>query len=70
VQKAVSLVSSLTIGSIAAVAPLMVFFMQMIEGRVDYSRMTSLGLSVYFFGAMLAALGSARAVAHQPEAFK
>lgn len=70
VQKAVSLTSSLTIGSVAAMAPLIVFLMQTIEGRVDYSHATSLGLSVYFLGAMIAALGSVRAVATQREAVK
>ena len=68
VQKAVSLTSSLTIGSVAAVAPLIVFLMQRLEGRVDYSNATSLGLSVYFLGAVIAALGSARSVTRRPEA--
>jgi drug/metabolite transporter (DMT)-like permease len=61
VQKAVSLTSSLTIGSVAAVAPLIVFGLQVLEGRVDYSNSTSLGLAVYFIGAVIAAMGSAHA---------
>ncbi len=66
VQKAVSLTTSLTIGSVAAVAPLIVFFLQQVEGRVDYSDATSLGLAVYFTGAVVAAFGGARAASRQP----
>lgn len=66
VQKAVSLTTPLTIASIAATAPLIVFLLQMIEGRVDYSNATSAGLAVYFVGAIVTALGSARATAGDP----
>lgn len=66
VQKAVSLTTPLTIASIAATAPLIVFLLQMVEGRVDYSNATSAGLVVYFIGAIVTALGSARASARQP----
>jgi len=65
VQKAVSLSSTLTIGSAAAVTPLVVFLLQMVEGRVDYSRATLAGLAIYFAGAMLAAMGSVRAAASE-----
>lgn len=61
VQKAISLTTSLTISSVAAVAPLIVFGLQVLEGRVDYSNSTSLGLAVYFIGAIIAAVGSAHA---------
>lgn len=61
VQKAVSLTTTLTIGAVAAVGPLLVFLMQMVEGRVAYSDATSVGLAVYFAGAVLAAFGSVRA---------
>ena len=57
VQKAVSL----TISSVAAIAPLIVFGLQVLEGRVDYSNSTSVGLAVYFMGAIIAAVGSAHA---------
>lgn len=67
VQKAVSLVSSLTIGSIAAVSPLIVFLMQIVEDRVAYSDATSLGLAIYFLGAIIAAIGSAKAVTRNPQ---
>jgi hypothetical protein len=61
VQKAVSLTTSLTISSVAAIAPLIVFGLQVLEGRVDYSNSTSVGLAVYFMGAIIAAVGSAHA---------
>jgi drug/metabolite transporter (DMT)-like permease len=60
VQKAVSLSSSLTLGTAAAMTPVLVFFMQMVEGRVDYSGATALGLAVYIAGALTAAAGRAR----------
>jgi drug/metabolite transporter (DMT)-like permease len=62
VQKAVSLSSSLTLGTAAAMTPVLVFLMQMVEGRVDYSRATALGLAVYIAGALAAAAGRARTV--------
>lgn len=62
VQKAVSLTSTLTIGLFAAAAPLLVFLLQLIEDRVDYAPATLFGLSVYFAGALLTAVGSVRAV--------
>jgi hypothetical protein len=65
VQKAVSLSTTLTIGTAAAVTPLVVFLLQMVEGRVEYSRATLVGLAIYFAGAMLAALGNVRAVARE-----
>jgi len=61
VQKAISLTTSLTISSVAAIAPLIVFGLQVLEGRVDYSNSTSVGLAVYFIGAIIAAVGSAHA---------
>ena len=61
VQRAVSLTSALTIATIAATAPLIVFLMQIAEGRVSYSNPTSLGLIIYFAGAVIAASGTARA---------
>ncbi len=61
VQKAVSLVSSLTIGAVTALGPLFVFGFQLFEGRVDYAQATLFGLTIYFLGTMIAAVGSARA---------
>jgi drug/metabolite transporter (DMT)-like permease len=63
VQKAVSLTSTLTIGAFAALGPLLVFLLQMPEGRVDYAPATLAGLLVYFAGALIAAFGSVRAAA-------
>ena len=60
VQKAVSLSSSLTLGTAAALTPVLVFLMQMVEGRVDYSRATAFGLAVYIAGALAAAAGRTR----------
>lgn len=60
VQKAVSLTSTLTIGAFAAIGPLLVFLLQLVEGRVDYAPATLAGLLVYFGGALLAAFGRVR----------
>ena len=68
VQKAVTLVSSLTIGAVTALGPLFVFAFQMIEGRVDYAQSTLVGMSIYFVGAMIAVAGSARAAPQERRA--
>ena len=57
-QKAVSLVSALTISIITALGPFVIFVLQMGEGRVSYSNATLIGLAVYFAGATIAALGA------------
>lgn len=62
VQKAVTLVSPLTIGAVTALGPLFVFGFQVVEGRVAYAQATLLGLGIYFIGAAVAAFGSAQAV--------
>ena len=59
VQKAISLTTSLTIGALAGTAPLIVFALQMIEGRVSTSVYTTVGLSVCFVGSMIGAFGAA-----------
>lgn len=61
VQKAVTLTSALTLGAATALIPLVVLAMQIVEGRVDYSRATAMGLAVYTAGALLAAAGRTRA---------
>jgi drug/metabolite transporter (DMT)-like permease len=66
VQKAVTLVSPLTIGAVTALGPLFVFGFQVVEARVVYAQATLFGLGIYFIGAAVAALGSAQAV--RPEA--
>jgi hypothetical protein len=60
VQKAISLTSPLTIGTFVAVGPLIVFLLQMVEGRVHYSSATLVGLTIYFAGALIAAYSSVR----------
>ena len=60
-QRAVALISTLTISALTALGPFLIFGFQMIEGRVDYAPATLFGLVIYFLGAMLAALGAVRA---------
>ncbi len=59
-QKAISLMSTLTLAAITALGPLFVFLFQIVEGRVDYAPATMTGLMIYFVGAILAAYGGAR----------
>lgn len=59
-QKAISLMSTLTLAAITALGPLFVFLFQVIEGRVAYAPATMTGLAIYFAGAVLAACGGAR----------
>ncbi len=61
VQKAVSLASPLTIGAVAGTAPLIVFVLQMIEGRVETSLFTNLGLLICFAGSIVGSFGAAAA---------
>ncbi len=68
VQRAVALVSTLTIGAITALGPLFVFGLQTIEGRVDYAPATLFGLAIYFAGAAIAAAGSSHAARRGQEA--
>ena len=60
-QRAVALTSTLTIAALTALGPFVIFGLQLIEGRVDGSVPTLVGLGVYFAGAMLAAMGAVRA---------
>lgn len=59
-QKAISLMSTLTLAAITALGPLFVFLFQIVEGRVAYALATTTGLMIYFGGAVLAAYGGAR----------
>lgn len=59
-QKAISLMSTLTLAAITALGPLFVFLFQIVEGRVAYAPATMTGLMIYFGGAVLAAYGGAR----------
>ena len=56
-QKAVSLTSTLTIGTITALGPLFTFVFQIIENRVVYSNATMMGLLIYVAGALVATTG-------------
>lgn len=59
-QKAISLMSTLTLAAITALGPFFVFLFQIVEGRVAYAPATMTGLMIYFAGAVLAAYGGAR----------
>ena len=65
-QKAVSMVSTLTISSLTALGPFVIFALQVIEGRVDYSEATLLGLAVYSLASLLSAVGAVRAATKTP----
>lgn len=65
-QRAVALVSTMTLGAITAAGPFVIFLLQMIEGRVDTSGLTLIGLCVYFAGALLAAYGAVKATLDKP----
>ncbi len=62
VQKAVTLASALTLGAATALIPVVVFLMQIVEGRVAYSNATLAGLLIYIAGALIAAAGRLRAL--------
>lgn len=66
VQKAISLVSSMTLAAIAATAPLLIFLLQMAEGRVAVAPITAAGLFVFFAGSLIGLVGTARAVHRRP----
>lgn len=59
-QKAISLMSTLTLAAITALGPLFVFAFQLVEGRIAYAPATMAGLAFYFAGAVLAAYGGTR----------
>lgn len=59
-QKAMSLISTLTLAAITALGPLFVFLFQLVEGRVDHSPITMTGLLIYFADALLAGCGGAK----------
>lgn len=65
-QRAVSMISTLTISALTALGPIVIFGLQMFEGRVEYSSATLVGLSIYIVGSMLSAGGAVKATAHGP----
>ncbi|MEM7426832.1 MAG: hypothetical protein AAF441_12120 [Pseudomonadota bacterium] len=57
-QKAVTLISALTLSVLTTLGPFAIFGLQILEGRVEYSNATLLGLCIYSAGALLAAWGA------------
>lgn len=57
-QIAVERISTLTLSAITATGPLMIFVLQIFEGRVGISGPTLYGLLVFFAGALVSALGA------------
>jgi drug/metabolite transporter (DMT)-like permease len=60
-QKAISMISTLTISALTALGPFLIFALQLLEGRVDYSSATLTGLGIYFTGSLFAAVGAVKA---------
>ena len=60
-QRAVALVSTLTISVLTALGPFVIFMLQAAEGRVEQSAATLIGLAVFFAGSLAAAFGAVRA---------
>ena len=50
----------MTIAAVTALGPVIVFVLQMVEGRVAYAPATLAGLLIYMSGALVAALGAVR----------
>jgi len=59
-QRAVSMISTLTLSALTALGPFVIFGLQLVEGRIEYRDMTLVGLSVYLAGALIAAIGAVR----------
>ena len=59
-QRAVSMISTLTLSALTALGPFVIFGLQLVEGRIEYRDMTLIGLSVYFAGALFASIGAVR----------
>lgn len=59
-QRAISLISTLSISVLTALGPFLIFSMQLVEGRVEHSTATLIGLGVFFTGSLMAAYGALR----------
>lgn len=57
VQKAVSLMTSQAIGVASAFGPCLVFSLQLVEGRVDFTPWTFFGVCLYCISALLVSIG-------------
>ncbi len=64
-QKAVALLSTLTISTLTALGPFIIFGLQLYEGRVEYAPATLIGLVIYSAGALIAAVGAIKATSHK-----
>ena len=64
-QKAVTLLPTLTISALTALGPFVIFSLQLIEGRIEYSFATMTGLAIYVVGALLSAFGAVKATKNQ-----
>ncbi len=60
-QKAVPMLSTLTISALTALGPFVILGLQLVEGRIDYSPVTMIGLAIYMVGAVLSAAGAVKA---------
>ena len=60
-QKAVTMLPTLTISALTAMGPFFIFLLQIIEGRIDYSTITVVGLTIYVTGAMFSSAGAVKA---------
>lgn len=60
-QRAVALISTLTISVLTALGPFVIFSLQLFEGRVEHSTATLIGLGIFFAGSLAAAVGAVRA---------
>jgi len=60
-QKAIATLSTLTLATLTALGPLVIFLLQMFEARVEYSNATLVGLVMYFTGAVIASWGAVKA---------
>jgi len=61
-QRAVALISTFSISIVTALGPLIIFVMQLVEGRVEHSSVTLIGLGIFFAGSLAAAFGALRPV--------
>lgn len=59
-QKAISLMRTMSLAIVTALGPLFVFFFQILEDRVTHAPATMAGLIIYFLGALLFAYGGTR----------
>ena len=65
-QKAVAMVSTLTISSLTALGPFVIFALQIAEDRVDYSVATLAGVAIYSLASILSAIGAVRGATKVP----